>query len=38
MEVYYTHCIPATCFGQSRGHLQRVELQITEVFRDNAQI
>jgi hypothetical protein len=25
--VYYTHCIPPTCFGHSCGHLQVGELQ-----------
>jgi hypothetical protein len=22
MKVYYTHCIPTTCFGLSSGHVQ----------------
>ena len=27
MNVYYTHCIPPTCFGHSCGHLQGGALQ-----------
>ena len=27
MKVYYAHCMPATCFGHSHGHLQGSVLQ-----------
>jgi len=30
MNVYYTHCIPPTCFGHSCGHLQGGALQRTD--------
>jgi hypothetical protein len=45
MKVYYTHCLRATCFGHSYGHLQGGALQrihthrnITELNGTNADI
>jgi hypothetical protein len=37
MKVYYKNCVPPTCFGHSRGHLQGFSLK-KYVYRNNTEV